>query len=64
MPWPLYPRYPMDRRMGGPQSWCGHDGERKFPAPARNLTLVIKPADAKKIFYTKFIGIFHTSVNA
>jgi len=34
MPWPLYhqgksPWYPLDRRLGGPQSWSGHSGEEK-----------------------------------
>jgi hypothetical protein len=32
MPWPLYPQvkspwYPLDRRLGGPQSWSGHGGD-------------------------------------
>jgi hypothetical protein len=37
--WPLYawenPQYPMDRRLSGPQSQCGHVGEDKnlFPLP-------------------------------
>jgi hypothetical protein len=34
MPRPLYPRgkstwYPLDRRLGGPQSWSGRFGEEK-----------------------------------
>jgi hypothetical protein len=29
----LYPRYPLDRRLGGPQSWSGHRGQRKNPFP-------------------------------
>jgi len=34
MPWPLYPQgkslwYPLDRRLGGPQSCSGHGGEEK-----------------------------------
>jgi hypothetical protein len=34
MPQPLYsrgkiPRYPLDRRLGGPQSRSGHSGEEK-----------------------------------
>jgi hypothetical protein len=35
---PLYPqgknhRYPLDRRLGGPQSRSGHDGEQKNSQP-------------------------------
>jgi hypothetical protein len=34
----LYPQgkdiqYPLDRRLGGPQSWSGHRGYRKYPLP-------------------------------
>jgi len=25
--------YPLDRRLGGPQSCSGHGGERKIPSP-------------------------------
>jgi hypothetical protein len=25
------PQYPLDRRQGGPQSWCGCGGEEKNP---------------------------------
>jgi hypothetical protein len=32
-------RYPLDRRLGGPQSWSGHRGYRKYPLPL----LGIKP---------------------
>jgi len=36
--WPLYPqgkcpRYPMDRRLGGPLSRFGHGGEEKNSQP-------------------------------
>jgi hypothetical protein len=24
------PKYPLDRRLGGPQSWSGRDGEMKI----------------------------------
>jgi hypothetical protein len=27
------PRYPLDRRLGGPQSWSGHRGEEKILDP-------------------------------
>jgi len=33
MLWPHYPWYPLDRRLGGPQSWYEHSGrEEKIPA--------------------------------
>jgi len=38
--------YPLDTRVGGPQSWSGCSGKDKknpFPALARNWTLVIQP---------------------
>jgi hypothetical protein len=35
--------YPLERRLGGSQSWSGHGGkETKKPAPARNQTLIIQ----------------------
>jgi hypothetical protein len=27
------PRHPLDRRLGGPQSWSGNKGYRKNPLP-------------------------------
>jgi hypothetical protein len=34
------PWYPLDKRLGGPQSRSGLGGvEKKFPAPAENRTL-------------------------
>jgi hypothetical protein len=30
------PRYPLDRRLGGPQSWCGRCGEEKTPCRESN----------------------------
>jgi hypothetical protein len=29
----LYPRYPLDTRLGRPQSWSGHRGQGKNPLP-------------------------------
>jgi len=40
-------RYPMDRRLGEPQSriWdCGEKKNNSFLAPARNKTPVVQPA--------------------
>jgi hypothetical protein len=50
-PRPLYlrgksPRYPLDRRLGGPQSRSGHSGDeenKSLPFPAGNRTLVVQP---------------------
>jgi len=51
MPWPLYPQgkspwYPLDRRLGEPQSrsGCGSE-EKKFPTPVGNRTLVVQPVE-------------------
>jgi hypothetical protein len=42
-PQPLYPRYPLDRRLGGPQSWPGRYAEEKNLAPAGNRTPAVQP---------------------
>jgi hypothetical protein len=34
-------QYPLDRRLGRPQSWCGHRLEEKPFAPAGNRTPVV-----------------------
>jgi hypothetical protein len=44
MPWLLYPQgkspwYPLDRRLGGPQSWSEHGGEQK----SSQVLLGLKP---------------------
>jgi len=41
-PWPLYPHvkspwYPLDRRLGGPQSRSGRGGEEKNSQPLPGL---------------------------
>jgi hypothetical protein len=33
------PWYPLDRRLGGPQSWLGHRGQRKNPLPLPGIEL-------------------------
>jgi hypothetical protein len=35
--------YPLDRRLGGPQSQSGRDGEEKNIVPATNQTSAIQP---------------------
>jgi hypothetical protein len=41
-PWGNCPRYRLDRRLGGPQSWSGCCGEEKNLAPAGKQTLAIQ----------------------
>jgi hypothetical protein len=46
-PWPLYPwgkspLYPLDRRLGGPQSWSGQRGEEKILDSTETRTLLIR----------------------
>jgi hypothetical protein len=46
-PRPLYSQgkslwYPVDRRLGRPQSWSGRGGEQKIPAPAGNRIPVVQ----------------------
>jgi hypothetical protein len=43
-PWPLYPRgkdprYPLDRKLGGPQSRSGRCGAEKVLDPTRNFSI-------------------------
>jgi hypothetical protein len=49
MPWPLYhqgksPWYPLDKRLGGPQSWSWHGGEEKNSQPLPGLEPPNHPA--------------------
>jgi len=42
MPWPLHlwrkrPWYPLDRRLGGPQSWSGYRVEKKNSQPSPEI---------------------------
>jgi hypothetical protein len=44
------PWYPLDRRLGGPQSRPGRDGEEKNSKPRREsnpITLIVKPVDQR-----------------
>jgi hypothetical protein len=36
-PRPLYPRYPLDRRLGAPQRWSWRGGEEKNPCYSKKL---------------------------
>jgi len=54
----MSPWYPLERRLGGPQSWSGHNGKEKFPCPCRKsnpscqafslVTILIKKKKKKK----------------
>jgi len=37
------PRYPLDRRLGGPQRRSGRGGEEKIPMPAGNRNPMVQP---------------------
>jgi hypothetical protein len=40
----LYPRYPLDRRLGGPQNRSGRRGlEEKSFAPVEDRTPIVQP---------------------
>jgi len=40
---PLYRRYSLDRKLGGPQNRSRRSGEEWIPASARNRTPVLQP---------------------
>jgi hypothetical protein len=42
-PWGSSPQYPLDRRLGGPQSWSGFYGEEKNLAPVGNYIPAVPP---------------------
>jgi hypothetical protein len=41
-PRPLYTRYPLDRRLGGPQSRSGRRGEEKVLEPGRAVAQAVR----------------------
>jgi hypothetical protein len=43
LPWENRPRYPLDMRLGGPQSRSGRCGVEKNVAPAGILTPAVQP---------------------
>jgi hypothetical protein len=63
MPWPLHPQgknpwYPLDRRLGGPQSQSGGSGEEKNLNPAsHNLTLMEKKITSVKNCSGKYLDL-------
>jgi len=81
MPQPLYPwgkslQYPLDRRLGGPQSWSGQSGEEKHsqsplrikppnpdhPACSQLLFWLSYPSSSK--FYIKLFNYFQHTTSA
>jgi len=38
-PWPLYPMYPLNRRLGGPHSQSGLFGRDKIPCSCKDCAL-------------------------
>lgn len=60
-PRPLYLRYPLYRRLGGPESYCVDVMEkRKFLALARNRTLTTRSSSPYPGQYTDFLYKFIT----
>jgi len=56
MPQPLYPQgkspwYPLDRRLGEPQSWSGCGGEEKNSQPLLGLKSPITPAHTPVLYH-------------
>jgi hypothetical protein len=59
MPLPLYaqgksPEYPLDRRLGGPQSWSGRRGEEKILDPTRAQTPTSSAVQPIASYYTDY----------
>jgi hypothetical protein len=53
-PRPLYPRYPLDRRLGGPQSPYGRRGEEKILDPTGSRTPTPRPSSPVASRYTDY----------
>jgi len=61
---PLYPRYSLYRRLGGPQSWSGHFEEEKNLLPLRELEhTIVELAAEKEYFYFNPYSVRKDSVN-
>jgi hypothetical protein len=68
-PLPLYPqgkglRYPLDRRLGGPQNQSGRRGEEKMfdPSGTRSPTLgrpVAIPSELSRLLYVNILYVFN-----
>jgi hypothetical protein len=53
------PRYPLDRRLGGPQDRSGRSGEEKFFSPSGNLI----PADQPVAHWSKSLKLSLKIIN-
>jgi hypothetical protein len=53
-PWPLNPRYPLDKRVGGPQSWCGSSGEWIVLMEITTNSQIVSPTGARDCPYRNF----------
>jgi hypothetical protein len=50
------PRYPLYRKLGGPQSWSGHRDYRKnpLPLPGIELRLPSRPARSQTLYWLSY----------
>jgi hypothetical protein len=51
------PQYPLDRRLGGPQSQSGWQGEEKILDPTRTWTLTRRPAHSQSLYRLRYLYI-------
>jgi hypothetical protein len=58
------PRYPLDRRLGGPQNWSGHRGQRKNPLPLPGIEprSPSRPARSHTLYCLSHPGSSYASV--
>jgi hypothetical protein len=59
MPWLIYPQgkdpqYPLDRRMGVPQSWSGRDMEKKNVYPCRELNVCYPAHIVTTVYWLRY----------
>jgi hypothetical protein len=53
------PQYPLDRKLGGPQSQFGQCQKEKFPALARNQTLIIQSTSLQPVVLTELSWLYN-----
>jgi hypothetical protein len=55
-PWRKDPRYPLDRKLGGPQSRSGHRGLRKNPLPLQGIEprSPCRPDRSQTLYYLSY----------
>jgi hypothetical protein len=59
MPRLLYPRYPLDRRLGGPQIWAGLRGEEEYLG-IRTMYFLIKAHTFSQVGHMADLPFLHT----